>query len=76
MLNKEINFDRFVRGLIIVIVLGLAVCLINYLSSVLLPFVVAWVMAYLLFPIVIFFEKKCHLRLQQNWELSFMIRIL
>lgn len=62
MLNKEINFDRFVRGLIIVIVLGLAVCLINYLSSVLLPFVVAWVMAYLLFPIVIFFEKKCHLR--------------
>lgn len=62
MLNREINFDRFVRGLIVLAVLGLAVCLINYLSSVLLPFVVAWVLAYLLFPIVSFFEKKCHLR--------------
>lgn len=62
MLNKEINFDRFVRGLIVIIVLGLAVCLINYLSSVLLPFVVAWVMAYLLYPIVRFLENKCHLR--------------
>ena len=62
MLNQEINFDRFVRGLIVLVVLGVGVCLINYLSSVLLPFVVAWVLAYLLYPVVTFFEKKCHLR--------------
>lgn len=61
-MSHPIDFDRFVRGLIVLAVIALAVWLIGYLSSVLLPFVIAWVMAYLLYPVVVFFEKKCRLR--------------
>lgn len=61
MLNREINFDRFVRGLLFVLIFGTVVALIGYLSSVLLPFVVAMVLAYLLFPMVNFLQHRCHL---------------
>ena len=61
MLEKTITFDRFVRlmmgGLLLVAIL----LLINYLSNVLLPFVVAWLFAYLLYPIVKFVERRMHL---------------
>jgi predicted PurR-regulated permease PerM len=60
-MHKEITFDRFIRwagiGLLVVSVL----LLMNYLSSVLLPFFVAWFLAYLLYPIVKFVERKLHL---------------
>ena len=62
MLKKEINFDRFVRGAIFLAVLVAACYLIGYLSSVLLPFFVAWLLAYMLYPVVNFFQVKCHLR--------------
>src|SRR5574344_418139 len=62
MLDKEITFDRFVRGLIIIFGIVLAVVAINYLSSVLVPFIVAWFIAYLIFPLVLFFQNKCHLK--------------
>ncbi|MBP3227745.1 MAG: AI-2E family transporter [Bacteroidaceae bacterium] len=62
MLQKEITFDRFVRGALFLIVVGAACYLINYLSAVLLPFFVAWLLAYMLYPLVVFFERKCRLR--------------
>lgn len=62
MLEKEITFDRFVRGLLIGIGVVLAVCLLRYLSGVLIPFFVGWLIAYLLYPVVAFFQYKCHLR--------------
>jgi len=62
MFRKEINFDRFVRGLLLVCGVVLAVLAINYLSSVLLPFFIAWLLAYMLFPIVSFLQYKCRLR--------------
>lgn len=62
MISGEINFDRFARGLILIVAFGICVYLINYLSSVLLPFAVAWVLAYLLFPIVNFLQNTCRLR--------------
>lgn len=73
MLNKEINFDRFVRGLIFVLILGAVIALIGYLSSVLLPFVIAMIMAYLLFPVVNFIQHKCYVR---NRALSVIITLL
>ncbi len=39
-----------------------AVLLVRYLRGVLLPFLVAWIVAYLLYPLVIFLERRCHLR--------------
>lgn len=62
MFTKEINFDRFVRGLILVAGFTLAGWGIHSLSSVLLPFAIAWVLAYMLFPVVRFFQFTCRLR--------------
>ena len=60
--TRIITFDRFVRILISVILLILAYILIRRLSNVLLPFLVAWLVAYLLYPIVCFLQYRCHLR--------------
>lgn len=59
MFGKEINFDRFVRGLIFMTVLVAGYFLVCYLSPVLVPFVVAWAFAYILYPVVNFFQYKC-----------------
>lgn len=61
-MKKEINFDRFVRGLLLVLGLTAAVYMLHYLSSVLVPFFIAWVVAYLLYPIVTFLQYRCRLR--------------
>lgn len=62
MTTNKITFDTVVRGIIaIAIIVGL-VMLLNRLSSVLLPFFAAWLIAYMLFPLVKFFQFKCRLR--------------
>lgn len=63
-MRKEITFDSFIRGALIVAGVTAAILLINRLSAVLLPFVVAWLIAYLIYPIVIFFEKRCRLKVR------------
>ena len=62
MFEKEITFDRFVRGALFVAVCLLALAGIRYLSGVLIPFAIAWVVAYMLYPIVCFLQYKCRLR--------------
>lgn len=59
---KEITFDRFVRILGGIVVIVLIYLLLNKLSAVLIPFFVAWLVAYLLYPIVTFFQYKCKLK--------------
>ena len=61
-MQKKITFDSFVRGALgAFIVIGILL-LINRLSSVLLPFFIAWLIAYLLYPFVKFFQYKLHFR--------------
>ncbi|MGN0234753.1 MAG: AI-2E family transporter [Paludibacteraceae bacterium] len=62
--NQHISFDksRIVRACITVAVLVALYLLIKQLSGVLLPFLVSFVIAYMLAPIVDFFQKKCRLR--------------
>lgn len=72
-MKKEITFDRFIRGAGAVCLAALIIFLINRLSNVLIPFVVAWLIAYLIYPIVIFFEKTCHFR---NRVLSIFVTML
>lgn len=62
MLNQKITFDRFVRGGLIVAALIGIYLLLKALSSVLWPFFVAWLLAYLMYPLVHFLETKCRLR--------------
>ena len=62
MLEKKITFDRFIRGIISFAILIGILCLVNYLSSVLLPFFIAWLIAYMIYPMVIFFQYKARLK--------------
>lgn len=61
-LQQEINFDRFVRGLLLALLFLAIVLSIRWLSAVLMPFLVAWVFAWILIPIVRFFQFSCRLR--------------
>ena len=60
--RKQITFDTFVRGFLSVLVVVGIVMLLNRLSSVLVPFFLAWLLAYLLFPMVKFFQYRCRLK--------------
>lgn len=60
--RKKITFDSFIRGVIIGgIVIG-ALFLIKRLSGVLLPFFIAWLIAYLIYPLVTFFQYRLKLK--------------
>ena len=60
--NRTITFDSFIKGcLIVLLVVGL-IMLLRRLSSVLLPFFIGWLIAYLMNPLVNFFQKKCRLK--------------
>ena len=60
--QKKITFDSFVRGFLAVVIIVAIIMLLNRLSGVLLPFFLAWLIAYLLFPMVRFFQYRCHLK--------------
>jgi predicted PurR-regulated permease PerM len=57
-MQKEITFDKLVRWVGTALLVFAVLYMVNYLSSVLLPFFVAWLFAYLLYPIVKFVEDK------------------
>ena len=61
-MNKEITFDRFIRGLIAIAVCVVVYLLINRLSGALLPFLLAWLFCYLVYPIVKFFQYRVGLK--------------
>lgn len=64
MIQSEITFDRFIRWVMTAIAVVAVFLIVNYLSSVLLPFFVAWGLAYLLFPIVTFMERVMRIRIR------------
>lgn len=56
--RKKITFDSFIRGVILgVIIIGILM-LFKRLSGVLLPFFIAWLIAYLIYPLVTFFQYR------------------
>ncbi len=72
-IRKPFTFDRVVR-----LVLGLAILLVVYfllkrLSGVLLPFFVGWLLAYMINPLVDFFQHRLRLR---NRALSVFVTLL
>lgn len=62
MMRQQITFDTFVRGLIGVIVVVGIIMLLNRLSGVLTPFFLAWLLAYIMFPMVRFFQYRCRMK--------------
>ena len=73
MFEKEITFDRFIRWALIALLIVSVLFALNYLGTVLLPFFVAWLIAYLLYPIVSFIQYKCHVK---SRVLSIIITVL
>ena len=61
-MQKKITFDSFIRGVLAALVVFCVLYLINKLSGVLLPFFIAWLIAYLLHPFVTFFQYKLKLK--------------
>lgn len=60
--RKKITFDSFIRGVIIGIIVIGALMLLKRLSGVLLPFFIAWLIAYLMYPLVTFFQYRLKLK--------------
>ena len=60
--RKKITFDSFIRGVIIGLIIIGVLMLVQRLSSVLLPFFIAWLIAYLIYPLVTFFQYKLKLK--------------
>ncbi len=71
--RKEITFDRFIRISLVVAGVILGLMLINRLSSVLLPFFIAWIISYMIYPLVKFFQYKLRLK---NRALSIGLALL
>ena len=59
--QKKITFDSFIRGVVGCLVAVCVLWVLYRLSDVLLPFFVAWLLAYLIFPLVKFFQYRCRL---------------
>lgn len=73
MLEQKITFDRFMRWTIIALIVVAVLLTMNYLSAVLLPFFIAWMLAYLMYPLVVFVEKRLHIRVR---ALSIIVSML
>lgn len=73
LINKPFTFDRVIRLLIGLTVVFLLFLLLKRLSDVLLPFLIAWLVAYLLDPIVRFFQYKLKLK---NRILSVVVTLI
>lgn len=71
--RRPYTFDRVVRIVIIIASIVGIFYLLDILKGVLLPFLIAWLMAYLTHPLVNFFQVKCKLK---NRVLSIAVALL
>ena len=62
--KQEITFDKFIRWTGIILLVIAVLVTVNYLSGVLLPFFIAWLFAYLLYPIVKFVQYKMKVKVR------------
>lgn len=60
--DKPYTFDRVIRLLISLALIGAGIYFIYILRNVLLPFLIAWLIAYLLNPIVRLIKEKLHIK--------------
>lgn len=72
-MEQKITLDKLVRWVGIALLVGAVFFIVRYLSSVLLPFFIAWFLAYLLYPIVKFVENKLHVHVR---ALSIIITLI
>ena len=64
MLEQKITFDKFIRWTAILLITVAVFAVTNYLSSVLLPFFIAWLFAYLMYPMVKFIQYRMRVKVR------------
>ena len=64
MIEGPITFDRLARWGLVAGGVVVALLVLDYLSAVLLPFFVAWLFAYLLYPLVKFIQYRLRVRIR------------
>lgn len=69
---REISTGRFLYIILLLIIVSISYAVMRNLSEVLLPFFVAWLLAYLIYPIVKFFQHK----LKFKYRLPSIIAVL
>lgn len=60
MIEKTITFDQFIRWMLGALLAAGIIFVVSYLSNVLLPFFVGWLLAYLLYPLVSLVQYRLH----------------
>lgn len=77
MLNqKKITFDSFIRGVLSGAVVIAILYLLKRLSGVLLPFFMAWLIAYLTYPMVTFYQHKLRMKNRVVSIIAVMLTLL
>lgn len=76
MMEKKITFDKFIRWTIIALITIAVFGITNYLSKVLLPFFIAWLLAYLMYPMVKFIQYRMHVRVRALSIIIAMVAVL
>lgn len=71
--NLPFTFDRVVRLFLGLAAMVLLFLLLKRLSGVLLPFMIAWLLAYLMYPLMKFFQYKCRVK---NRPLSILLTLV
>ena len=56
------TFDKVTRLVIAALVIVAIILLVNRLSGVLLPFLIGWLIAYMMYPLVCFIQNKMRVR--------------
>lgn len=72
-MHKPLTLNRIAHYVSIALIVVAVIVLINYLSNVLMPFFVAWALAYLLYPMVKFVQYKMRVK---NRSLSIILTML
>ncbi|MDR2388355.1 MAG: AI-2E family transporter [Tannerellaceae bacterium] len=70
--DKPFTFDRVSRMVFSLVVIALLVYLLTLLRNALLPFLIAWLMAYLTQPVVKFFQYRLRLR-SRVWSIAALL---
>ncbi|MBQ6064168.1 MAG: AI-2E family transporter [Prevotella sp.] len=75
-MENKITFDKLIRWAGIALLLLVVFLIVNELSGVLLPFFVAWLLAYLLHPMVRFVQYRMHVKSRVLSIILTMIAVL
>ena len=75
-MDEKITFDKVIRWTIVGGITIAVFVVTNYLSSVLLPFFIAWMLAYLMYPMVKFIQYRMHVKVRTLAIILAMLTVL